>query len=180
MEATLHSQQYRKLSKDKRYCAPISGEGDRSQPAQMTRLVGCWMKQRCIPRQTAVKRRRFARRYTVEDIRLLASVDAAHEDLSGLGVPAEYGVSQQEFTVFGKLEFREPSRHFGVARLRISGSKTYVSVRVQMTHTQARQVSIGERRSPMRGSARLPAVDTVPQGSPRWPAGVCHVTPSIR
>jgi hypothetical protein len=68
----------------------------------MTRLVGCWMKQRCIPRKTAVKRRRFARRYTVDNIRLLASVDAAHGDLSGPGVRR---ILQREFTVFGKPEF---------------------------------------------------------------------------
>src|ERR1051326_1103656 len=87
MEAPLHRQQYGKFSKgQKGIVGRFLGRGTGLSRAQMTRLVGCWMKQRCIPRKRAVKRRRFARRYTVEDIRLLASVDAAHEDLSGPGV----------------------------------------------------------------------------------------------
>src|ERR1051326_8032778 len=35
----------------KRYCAPISVKVTGLSRAQMTRLVGCWMKQRCIPRK---------------------------------------------------------------------------------------------------------------------------------
>src|ERR1022692_2146553 len=83
IEGTLKSQQYRKLNKGqkgivRRFLVKVTGLSR----AQMTRLVGRWMRQRCIPLQAAVKRRRFARRYTAADIRLLASVDSAHEDLS--------------------------------------------------------------------------------------------------
>ncbi len=53
VEATLHSQQYQKLSKGqkgivRRFLVKVTGLSR----AQMTRLVGCWMKQRCIPRKT--------------------------------------------------------------------------------------------------------------------------------
>src|ERR1017187_6295160 len=87
IEGTRKRQQYRKLSKGqkgivRRFLVKVTGLSR----AQMTRLVGCWTNQRCIPTKAVMKRRRFARRYTAEDIRLLASVDAAHEDLSGPGV----------------------------------------------------------------------------------------------
>jgi len=87
VEATLQSQQYPELNKGqkgivRRFLVKATGLSR----AQMTRLVGRWMKQRCIPVRAVVKRRRFARRYTAADIRLLAAVDAAHEDLSGPGV----------------------------------------------------------------------------------------------
>ena len=81
IEGTLQGQQYRKLSKGqkgivRRFLVKVTGLSR----AHITRLVGCWTKQRCIPTKAVRKRRRFARRYTGEDIRLLASVDAAHED----------------------------------------------------------------------------------------------------
>lgn len=174
VEATLHSQQYRKLSKGqkgivRRFLGKVTGLSR----AQMTRLVGCWMKQRCIPRQTAVKRRRFARRYTVEDIRLLASVDAAHEDLSGPGVRR---ILQREFTVFGKPEFENLAGISASHIYNLRESKTYASVRVRMTHTQARQVSIGERRKPdPRGQPGYLRVDTVHQGHHDGQPGVYHI-----
>ncbi len=104
IEGTRKRQQYRKLSKGqkgivRRFLVKVTGLSR----AQMTRLVGCWTNQRCIPTKAVMKRRRFARRYTAEDIRLRASVDAAHEDLLGPGVRR---ILQREFTVFGKPEFR--------------------------------------------------------------------------
>src|SRR5271169_4841718 len=61
VESTLRSQQYRKLSKGqkgivRRFLVKVTGLSR----AQMTRLVGCWTKQRRIPPKTVVKRRRFA------------------------------------------------------------------------------------------------------------------------
>ena len=170
VEATLLGQQYRKLSKGqkgivRRFLVKVTGLSR----AQMTRLVGCWMKQRCIPRKTVVKRRRFARRYTVEDIRLLAAVDAAHEDLSGPGVRR---ILQREFTVFGKAEFENLAGISASHIYNLRDSKTYAGVRVHMTHTQARQVSIGERRRPdPQGQPGLPAGGHGASRSPRWPAG---------
>jgi hypothetical protein len=63
VEGTLQSQQYRKLNKGqkgivRRFLIQVTGLSR----AQITRLVGCWMKQRYIPPKAAVKRRRFARR----------------------------------------------------------------------------------------------------------------------
>jgi transposase InsO family protein len=174
VEVTLHSQQYRKLSKGqkgivRRFLVKVTGLSR----AQMTRLVGCWMKQRCIPRKTVVKRRRFARRYTAADIRLLASVDAAHEDLSGPGVRR---ILQREFTVFGKPEFKNLAGISASHIYNLRQTKTYASVRVHLTHTQARQVSIGERRKPdPQGQPGYLRVDTVHQGHHDGQSEVYHI-----
>src|SRR5450631_482837 len=174
VETTLQSQQYRKLSKGqkgivRRFLVKVTGLSR----AQMTRLVGYWVKQRCIPRKTAAKRRQFARRYTAADIRLLASVDAAHEDLSGPGVRR---ILQREFTVFGKLAFENLAGISASHIYNLRESETYAGVRVHMTHTQARQVSIGERRKPdPKGQPGYLRVDTVHQGHRDGESGVYHI-----
>jgi len=48
----------------------------------LARLIAQWVDRRMIKRKP-VRRPNFARRYRVEDIHLLATTDAAHEDLSG-------------------------------------------------------------------------------------------------
>ena len=50
--------------------------------AQTTRLIGCYTATGQV-RPTVYRRRRFPERYTRSDIELLASVDEAHETLSG-------------------------------------------------------------------------------------------------
>ena len=111
--------------------------------------------------------------YTAEDIRLLASVDAAHEDLSGPGVRR---ILQREFTVFGKPEFENLAGISASHIYNLRDSKAYASVRVHMTHTQARQVSIGERRKPdPRGQPGYLRVDTVHQGHHDGQPGVYHI-----
>ena len=174
IEGTLKSQQYGKLSKGqkgivRRFLVKVTGLSR----AQMTRLVGRWMKHRRIPRQATVKRRRFARRYTAADIQLLASVDAAHEDLSGPGVRR---ILPREFAVFGKPEFRNLADISASHIYNLRDSKTYASVRVHRTHTQARQVSIGERRKPdPQGQPGYLRVDTVHQGQHDGKPGVYHI-----
>jgi hypothetical protein len=107
------------------------------------------------------------------DIRLLAAVDAAHEDLSGPGVRR---ILQREFAVFGKLEFQNLAEISASHIYNLRDSKTYASVRVHMTHTQARQVSIGERRKPdPQGQPGYLRVDTVHQGHHDGQPGVYHI-----
>lgn len=174
IEGTRKRQQYRKLSKGqkgivRRFLVKVTGLSR----AQMTRLVGCWTNQRCIPTKAVMKRRRFARRYTAEDIRLLASVDAAHEDLSGPGVRR---ILQREFTVFGKPEFRNLADISAAHIYNLRDSKTYAGVRVHMTHTPARQVSVGERRKPdPQGQPGYLRVDPVHQGHQDGQPGVFHI-----
>src|SRR5580704_8284319 len=83
------------------------------------------MKQRCIPVKAVVKRRRFA-----------------YEDLSGPGVAAHPATG---VCGFGKLELRNLADISASHIYNLRDSKTYASVRVHMTHTQARRVSSAVR-----------------------------------
>ncbi len=99
LEGLLASQQYRKLKKRergivRRFGAKITGLSR----AQVTRLIGRWKRHRHIEKRLA-QRPRFARRYTAEDVALLAETDTAHENLSG---PAIRHILHREFIVYNK------------------------------------------------------------------------------
>ena len=167
------AQQYRRLSKGqrgivRRFLTKMTGLSR----AQMTRLIGQWMRRRRIQAQP-VRRRRFPRRYTPQDIALLAAVDAAHEDLSG---PAVRHILQREYQVFGQPEF-ERLAELSVSHLyNLRRSLTYRNQRVQVRHTQSRQVSIAERRKPdPRGQPGYLRVDTVHQGNHDGQPGLYHI-----
>src|ERR1700680_4698712 len=88
LEGLLASQQYRKLKKrergiGRRFGAKITGLSR----AQVTRLIGRWKKHRHIEKRLTQRRPRFARRYTAEDVALLAETDTAHENMSGPAIP---------------------------------------------------------------------------------------------
>jgi len=90
VERVLAAQHYRRLGKRqkgivRRFLAQLSGLSR----AQLTRLMGEWLRHRRIEARQP-RRRRFPRRCTPQDIALLAAVDAAHEGLSG---PRRYGAS---------------------------------------------------------------------------------------
>src|SRR2546427_6729526 len=130
------------------------------------------MKIRRVKRKPAC-RPSFARRYTAADITLLAGVDAAHEDLSG---PASRRVMQREHDVFGKVEY-ERLAGISVSHIyNLRNSTVYRSQRVRVQHTQARQVSIAQRRKPdPRGRPGYLRADTVHQGNHDGQAGLYHI-----
>jgi hypothetical protein len=172
-ERVLKAQQYRRLSRPekgivRRFLMKITGLSR----AQSTRLIAQWTRSRRI-RARMVSRRRFATRYTADDIALLAAVDAAHGDLSG---PAVRRILQREHTVFGRVEF---VRLAGISASHIYNlrrSQTYRGHRVWVHRTQARQVSIGERRKPdPQGQPGYLRVDTVHQGNPDGQSGLYHI-----
>jgi len=169
----LQAQQYRRLSKGqkgivRRFLRKVTGLSR----AQVTRLVGRWSKTRRLEPQ-AVRRQRFARRYTDQDIGLLAVVDAAHEDLSG---PALRHILEREHQLFGKAEF-ERLAGISVSHLyNLRDSAAYRRHRVRVHHTQARQVGIAERRKPdPRGQPGYLRVDTVHQGHHDGRPGLYHI-----
>ena len=173
IERVLKSQQYRRLNRGpkgivRRFLVKMSGLSR----AQLTRWISRWMKTRRVQRKPAC-RPNFPRRYTAADIALLAGVDAAHEDLSG---PAVRRVVQREHEVFGKVEY---IRLAGISVSHIynlRASPVYRSQRVRVHHTQARQVSIAERRKPdPRGQPGYLRVDTVHQGNHDGQAGLYHI-----
>jgi len=173
IERVLKAQRYRRLSKGqkgvvRRFLTKITGFSR----AQLTRWIHRWMDTRRIVRKPA-QRPRFRTRYTAADIRLLADVDAAHEDLSG---PAVRHLLQREFEVYGNEQF---ARLAGISASHIYNlrkSKTYGKIRVRVEHTQARQVSIGERRQPdPKGQPGYLRVDTVHQGHHNSKPGLYHL-----
>jgi hypothetical protein len=173
LERTLKAQGYRRLSKGQKgivrgFLIKVSSLSR----AQVTRLIQRWMATRRIKRKPA-RRPSFRTRYTAADIALLAEVDAAHEDLSG---PAVRHLLKREFQVYGN---QECERLAGISSSHIYNlrhSAAYRKIRVRVTHTRARQVSIGERRQPdPRGQPGYLRVDTVHQGDHDGQQGVFHI-----
>jgi hypothetical protein len=73
---------------------------------QITRLVGRYSKGESV-QPKRYRRRRFPTRYTPADIELLATVDAAHETLSG---PATQKILYREFHDFGDQRYERLAR----------------------------------------------------------------------
>jgi len=173
IEGLLKAQHYGKLSKGqrgvvRRFLAKVTGLSR----AQVTRLVGRWRRERRI-RAKPHRRPSFARRYSEEDIVLLAVVDAAHEDLSG---PAVRRIVQREYEVFGKPEYERLAEISAAHIYNLRRSDTYRNQRLRVQRTQARPVSIGERRRPdPQGRPGYLRVDTVHQGSQDGRLGLYHV-----
>lgn len=173
IEAVLKAQRYRRLSKAergivRRFLAKVA---DRSR-AQLSRLIQRWQRTRHVAGKPS-RRPRFPRRYTPADVALLAAVDAAHEDLSG---PAVRHILQREYQIFGQAEYVRLSG-ISVSHLyNLRHGVLYRSHRVAVQHTQARQVSIAERRKPdPRGQPGYLRVDTVHQGNPDGQPGLFHI-----
>src|ERR1039458_10256721 len=69
--------------------------------AQVTRLIARYRKSGSL-QSAPYRRHRFPQRYTRADIELLATVDAAHENLSG---PATRRILEREYGQYGKPEY---------------------------------------------------------------------------
>jgi hypothetical protein len=173
IESVLKAQRYRRLSKGqrgivRRFLAKVTGRSR----AQLSRLIRRWRKTKPVAGKPS-RRPRFPRRHTAADVALLAAVDAAHEDLAG---PAVRHILRREYTIFGQAEY---ARLAGVSvshLYNLRHSVLYRSHRVTVHHTQARQVSIGERRKPdPRGQPGYLRVGTVHQGNPDGQPGRFHI-----
>ena len=140
--------------------------------AQVARLIKCYQRgEQVKPRE--YRRQTFASRYTRADIELLATVDEAHETLSG---PATRKILEREWHEFRNAQY-ERLAQFSVAQLyRLRKSRTYRQRRVVYQPTRPTQVAIGERRKPdppnRPGYLR---VDTVHQGDREGVKGIYHV-----
>ena len=173
MERVLRTQQYQRLSKPqkgtvRRFLGKITGLSR----AQVTRLIGGWRRSRRVAARSPF-RPRFPRRYNDQDIALLAAVDAAHEDLSG---PAIRRILQREHQVFGNPEYERLAGISASPIYNLRGATVYRRRRVRVHHTQARQISIAERRKPdPRGQPGYLRVDTVHQGIHDGKAGLYHI-----
>ena len=170
---TLRQQRYGELKRRgrglvRRYLAKMTGLGR----AQITRLVTLYQSGEEV-KPKAYRRSRFARRYTREDIALLAEVDAAHEVLSG---PATQKVLQRAYYDFQEPEYGRLAE-LSVAQLyRLRKSGTYRKHGMVYQATRPTKVAIGERRRPEPGGRPgYLRVDTVHQGDLDGVKGVYHI-----
>ena len=138
--------------------------------AQSTRLIGGYLRSgRVAPRASG--RPRFQRRYTSADIALLASVDAAHDGLSG---PATRHILQREFEIYGKPEFERLAKLSNGHLYNLRRSPRYGLRRYQKTRPRA--VSIGERKKPAPNARPgFLRIDTVHQGDGPEGKGIYHI-----
>ena len=141
----------------RRYLAKMSGLSR----AQVTRLIARYMASGRV-RVTVYRRRRFPPLYTRADIELLASVDEAHETLSG---PATRRILEREVQLYGKQEYARLAA-ISVAHLyNLRKSQRYRERLLNYTRTRPTAVSIGERRKPQpQGQPGFLRLDTVHQG----------------
>ena len=101
VERTLRQQDWDALGRAsrgllRRYLGKMTGLSR----AQITRLIQLYGKGETV-QPKSYRRHRFASRYSRADIELLASVDEAHETLSG---PATQKILQREFQDFGNQQ----------------------------------------------------------------------------
>jgi transposase InsO family protein len=129
--------------------------------AQVTRLIGRYTARGRV-QPTIYRRNCFPQLYTRADIELLASVDEAHETLSG---PATRRILEREVQVYGKQEYARLAG-ISVAHLyNLRKSQRYRERRLNYIKTRPTAVSIGERRKPdPQGQPGYLRVDTVHQG----------------
>lgn len=173
IESVLSNQHYSKLPRAlrglvRRFLMKITALSR----AQVTRLIERWQDCRQVRRKPAL-RPNFPRIYTPGDTVLLAGMDAAHEDLSGPAIRHLFVRAHQihHQTDYARLAGISVSHIYNLRR-----SDAYRKLRVQVQHTQARKVSIGERRLPdPKGRPGYLRVDTVHQGIHDGKPGVYHI-----
>ena len=173
IESVLSNQRYSKLPRAgrgliRRFLMKITALSR----AQVTRLIERWQDCRQVRRRPA-QRPNFPRIYTPGDTARLAEMDAAHEDLSG---PAMRHLFVRAHLVHHQAEYAQLAEISVSHIYNLRRSDAYRKLRVRVQHTQARKVSIGERRLPdPKGRPGYLRVDTVHQGIHDGKPGVYHI-----
>ena len=173
VEGVLRAQKYLGLTKKdkgiaRRYLVKISGLST----AQITRLITRW-RERGVIQPRVSRRHRFPRRYTNDDIVLLAKTDAAHE---GLSAPAVRRILEREHELYGNAQYKRLASISASHIYNLRRTRAYREHHVHHTKTRASGVSIGERRKPQpRGQAGYLRVDTVHQGDTQSSKGLYHI-----
>jgi len=140
--------------------------------AQVTRLITRYGEDGEV-RVKRSRRHHFPTVYRREDVALLASLDEAHETLSG---PATQKILQRQLYDFGDQHYGRLAE-ISVAQIyRLRQSAGYRKQRVVYQGTRAVQVAMGERRAPQPlGRPGYLRVDTVHQGDRDGVKGVYHI-----
>jgi len=173
VERVLVAQKYRDLGKRerglvRRYLRKVTGLSE----AQTTRLIRTYLDCGVI-RARPYQRHRFAARYTVEDVALLAEVDRAHGRLSG---PATRRILQRAYEQFEERQYERLAK-ISVGHLyNLRASGRYRNQAAVFAPTQSTAAAIGQRRKPdPQGRPGYVRVDTVHQGDRAGAKGVYHI-----
>jgi transposase InsO family protein len=173
MEQVMGRQQYAKQGRRVRgllrwYLEKITGLGR----AQVTRLIGRYRAQGEV-QPVCYRRHRFPQRYSRGDVELLATVDEAHETLSG---PATRRILEREYQQYHKPEY-ERLAEISVSHLyNLRRQPRYRERLLHYVKTKPTAVAIGERRRPEpQGQPGFLRVDTVHQGDQSGSKGVYHI-----
>lgn len=140
--------------------------------AQLTRLIEQYRKQHWIGKKH-IEKNKFPRKYTHEDIILLANTDEAHQALSG---GATKKLFERAYFVFEDKAYERLS-NISVAHIyNLRKSTTYQRKRRHFTKTKRCSINIGERRKPQpNGNPGFIRIDTVHQGDQDQQKGVYHI-----
>jgi len=140
--------------------------------SQISRLIGEYKRTGQLKKKD-YRRHRFHRKYTVEEVRLLARTDELHEWLSG---PATKKIMEREYEVYGDAKFNNICR-ISVAHLyNLRRSSLYLEITRRFIKTKPVVSKIGERAKPdPKGRPGYIRIDTVHQGDINGQKGVYHV-----
>lgn len=153
----------------RRYLGKVTGRSR----AQITRLIAQHTAWGRIRDRRAAPARPFPRRYTHEDVLLLAEVDRLHGTLSG---PATRKLCERACTVFGDERYARLSRISNGHLYNLRQSQAYQRRRGHVDKTRAVKVNIGERRKPHpQGRPGFLRVDSVHQGDLDGIKGLYHL-----
>jgi transposase InsO family protein len=140
--------------------------------SQVSRLIAGYSRTGHL-KKAEYRRHRFPRKYTVEEVRLLAMTDELHDYLSG---PATKKIMEREWSTYGHTDFRNICR-ISIAHLyNLRRSHLYRNITRRYTKTRPAVVKIGERARPAPGG--MPGyirIDTVHQGDLNREKGVYHI-----
>ena len=163
LAAMLRQFGYRQRSRaDKGLLRAYAGKVTGYSRAQVARLLAQWCQHGSLRDRRGPPAKAFTRRYTDEDVRLLAEIDRLHDQLSG---PATRMIAQRMHRTFGEAAY-ERLAGISIAHLyNLRASAGYQRLRGHHEPTRARQIAIGERRCPQpNGRPGYLRVDSVHQG----------------
>jgi len=151
-----------------RYLMKVSGYSRQ----QLTRLIAQYRNTGCVQRRQRTVSG-FKRKYTQQDIRLLAEMDQRHETPCG---PAVKKLCERAYEIFGQTQYAALAS-ISVSHLyNLRHSTAYARQRHHFEKTRAKPSAIGERRKPRPdGKPGYIRIDTVHQGDLDQQKGVYHV-----
>jgi hypothetical protein len=141
--------------------------------AQVTRLIGQFLKHRKINDRRRAPAKPFVRRYTPADVERLANMDALHEQPSG---PTVRKLCERAFEIFGDQGYERLAGISNGHLYNLRHSTGYRRQRQTFEKTRATAVRIGERRKPRPdGKPGYLRIDSVHQGDLDGIKGLYHI-----